>query len=234
MIGRQSHPSAKPHTLPKEVSLMRDPHFLCAVRLALLVCVSLLAGAAQAGGIDVARSSVYVFVDKTGAGHQHAVEGKLSKGELNLTRVQEAGSMTFDLRSLSADTSAARKALRLPGETDADTRRQVTANMLGSAVLDTARFPTAELKVRRVQALPADPKEPDQQHYQLEGELTLHGVTRAVQFKVTAAPVDGMTRIRGTADFKQTQFGIKPFSKLLGAIGVADAVRVYGEIWIKP
>ena len=213
---------------------MRCPHFRCALRLTLLAFVSSLPGASQAGGIDVTRSNIYVFVDKTGAGHQHAVEGKLAKGELDLNRPQNAGSLTFDLRSLSADTTAARKALRLPGETDADTRSQVTANMLGATVLDTAKFPTAELKVQKLQALPVDPKEPGQQPYQLDGELTLHGIKRPVQFKVTVASVDGQTRMRGSADLKQTQFGIKPFSKLLGAIGVADDVRVYGEIWIKP
>ena len=80
-----------------------------------------LAGMAHGGTVDVARSRIYVFVGKTGAGHEHAVEGKLSKGELDLSR-QNAGSLTFDLKSLSADTAAARKVLRLAGETDANTR----------------------------------------------------------------------------------------------------------------
>jgi polyisoprenoid-binding protein YceI len=197
-----------------------------------LVCLLSLVQAAQAGTVDVARSRIYVFVGKAGGGHEHAVEGTLSKGELDLSQ-QNAGSLTFDLKKLSADTAAARKVLRLAGETDANTRGQVTATMLGTMVLDTARFPTAEFQVQKVQALPADPKQPGDR-YQLDGELTLHGVKRPVRLSVATEPVDGLTRMRGTMDLKQTQFGIKPYTKLFGAVGVSDALHVYGEIWIRP
>ena len=40
--------------------------------------------------------------------------------------------------------------------------------------------------------------------------------------------------MRGTVELKQTDFGIKPYSKLFGAVGVSDELRVYGEIWIRP
>jgi polyisoprenoid-binding protein YceI len=208
-----------------------------AIRLALLVCLWSMIGAAQGevaqgGTVDVARSRIYVFVGKTGAGHEHAVEGVLSKGELDLKQ-QNAGSLTFDLKSLSADTAAARKVLRLAGETDASTRGQVTANMLSATVLDTAKFPTAEFQVQKVQVLPADPKQPGDR-YQLDGELTLHGVKRPVRLNVGTDPVDGLTRMRGTLELKQTHFGIRPYTKLFGAVGVTDELRVYGEIWIRP
>ena len=204
-----------------------------AFRLALLACLLSIAAAAQAGGVDVARSHVYVFVGKARGGHDHAMEGLLSKGDLDLSRQENAGSLTFDLKSLSADTAAARKVLRLAGQTDANARSQVTATMLSAAVLDTAKFPTAEFQVQKVQALPDDPKEPGP-HYQLDGELTLHGVKRPVRLNVATEVVDGLTRMRGTVELKQTQFGIKPYSKLFGAIGVNDQLRVYGEIWIRP
>jgi polyisoprenoid-binding protein YceI len=197
-----------------------------------LVCLLSLAGVAHGGTVDVARSRVYVFVGKTGGGHEHAVEGSLSKGELDLSQ-QNAGSLTFELKSLSADTATARKVLRLAGEIDAGTRSQVTATMLGTMVLDTARFPTAEFEVHKVQALPADPKQPGDR-YQLDGELTLHGVKRPLAFNVATEPVDGMTRMRGTVELKQTNFGIRPYTKLFGAVGVSDPLRVYGEIWIRP
>ena len=204
-----------------------------AIRLAVLACGLAPVAVAQAGEVDVARSRIYVFVGKTGGGHEHAVEGVLSKGELHLKRQENAGSLTFDLKSLSADTAAARKIWNLGGETDANTRQQVTATMLGATVLDTAKFPTAEFLVQKVNALPEDPKEPGPR-YQLEGELTLHGVKRSVRLKAIAASVDGLTRLRGTVDLKQTEFGIKPYTKFFGAVGVSDKLRVSGEIWIRP
>jgi polyisoprenoid-binding protein YceI len=200
------------------------------IRLAVLAALLSLAQAAPGGTVDAARSRIYVFVGKTGVGHEHAVEGLLSKGELDLSR-QNAGSLTFDLKSLSADTQGARKVWRLAGETDAGTRSQVTANMLSGTVLDTAKFPTAEFQVQKVQALPADPKQPGDR-YQLDGELTLHGIKRPVRLNVATESVDGLTRMRGTLELKQTQFKITPYSKLF--VGVSDELRVYGEIWIRP
>jgi hypothetical protein len=40
--------------------------------------------------------------------------------------------------------------------------------------------------------------------------------------------------MRGTLELKQTHFGIRHYTKLFGAVGVTDELRVYGEIWIRP
>ena len=93
-----------------------------AIWLAVLACLLSVVAAAQGGGVDLARSRIYVFVGKTGGGHEHAMEGMLSKGELDLSRQENAGSLTFDLKSISADTPAARKVWRLGGDIDAGTR----------------------------------------------------------------------------------------------------------------
>jgi YceI-like domain len=56
----------------------------------------------------------------------------------------------------------------------------------------------------------------------VEGELTLRGTTRPVAFDLT---VDG-GRLTGAAVVKQTDWGMKPYSALFGALKVADEVRV--------
>lgn len=189
--------------------------------------------AAVAGEIDVENSKVYVFVPKRGAGHEHGVEGRLSAGALQLGAAEQAGTMTFDLRSFDADTTAARRFLRLPGETDADTAAKVNANMRGEAVLDTARHPTAEFQIVSASAL-NEAADPLGTPYELNGVLTLHGVRKELRVRAFAQSVNGLTRVRGKFTLKQTNFGIVPFSKLLGAIGVGDELTVYGDLWIKP
>ncbi len=52
--------------------------------------------------------------------------------------------------------------------------------------------------------------------------LTLAGSTRQVSFDLHVA--DG--RLQGTAVVAQTDFGIKPYSTLFGALKVADEVEV--------
>jgi polyisoprenoid-binding protein YceI len=56
----------------------------------------------------------------------------------------------------------------------------------------------------------------------VEGELTLAGTTRPLSFDLSVA--DG--RLRATAVVTQTDFGMKPYSTLFGALKVADEVTV--------
>jgi polyisoprenoid-binding protein YceI len=54
------------------------------------------------------------------------------------------------------------------------------------------------------------------------GDLTVRGTTRPIAFDLALA--DG--RVRGTAVVKQTEWGMKPYTALFGALKVADEVRV--------
>jgi hypothetical protein len=56
----------------------------------------------------------------------------------------------------------------------------------------------------------------------VQGELTLLGVTRPIEFDVAVA--DGT--LTASAVVRQTDFGIKPYSALFGALKVADEVTV--------
>jgi hypothetical protein len=56
----------------------------------------------------------------------------------------------------------------------------------------------------------------------VRGDLTLVGTTRPIAFDL--ALTDG--RVTGTAVVTQTEWGIKPYSALFGALKVADEVRV--------
>lgn len=208
--------------------------FLRAVFLiAVAVTFTANTASAQSGSVSLEHSKIYVFVGKKGAGHEHGVEGRLAAGELHLDRDQDSGSLTIDVRNFAADTDAARKFFNLPGQTDADTQAQVNANMHGKAVLDSGKFPTAEFVIKSVQALPPDANVAGRP-YQLDGEFTLHGVKKPLRVIATGESVNGWLRLRGRFAMKQTDFEITPFSKFLGAVGVTNELRVYGDLWIQP
>src|SRR5579859_6733718 len=57
---------------------------------------------AEPGSVDLARSRVYVYVDKTGLGHEHGVEGKIKSGAIRLGARADAGSIDFDMTSFAA------------------------------------------------------------------------------------------------------------------------------------
>jgi len=183
------------------------------------------------GDVDLQASRVFVFVGKTGLGHNHAVVGRLQGGQVRLGAADQAGMLVFDMRSFDADTPEARAALGLPGQTDPITRKQVNDNMLGADVLDVTRHPTATFLIRS--ALPAPNLSRDRRPvYSLAGAFTLHGVTRDIVVPVEVEQRGQALRLRGGFAVKQTDFGMRPYQKLGGVVGVADELQISGEILV--
>ena len=203
------------------------PFFLKAVLFVALAAGRPALGQA-ADTVELATSRVYVFVGKAGLGHDHAVIGSLSAGRLHLGATQQAGELVIDIRSFRADTATARRVLGLEGETDPDTQRQVNENMLGPAVLDADRFPTAIFAVASV--TPLTPGSNGKPRYELRGSFTLHGVSRPLTLRAEADTIGPVTRLWGNFTIRQTDYGMKPFAKLGGIIGVADELTIYGDI----
>lgn len=183
------------------------------------------------GEVNLASSRVYVFVGKTGLGHEHAVVGHIKKGTVQLGAQRGAGQIVFDMTTFRADTEDARKFLGLSGTTDDSTRQKVNANMLGSSVLDVQRYPTATFDIDSSQRLENKSKRGFPQ-YRLNGRFTLHGASQPVSIVASAEPKSGWLHLRGGFAILQTDYGITPFSKAFGAIGVSDQLKIWGDIWV--
>lgn len=180
------------------------------------------------GDVLVDSSRVFVFVGKKGLGHEHAIVGHMKSGHVHLGAGKNAGTLTFAMKSFRADTADARKYLGLAGETDAGTQASVTANMLGKDVLDVDTYPEATFTIRSAKR--EQPQEGKEEVYLLEGDFKLHGVSQPLSFEATAVRSKGKVRLRGHFPILQTDFGITPYSKGFGVIGVANQLRIYGEI----
>jgi polyisoprenoid-binding protein YceI len=63
--------------------------------------------------------------------------------------------------------------------------------------------------------------EPADGGLRVEGDLTLAGQTRPIAFDLSLDE-----RVTGTAVVRQTEWGMKPYTALFGALKVADEVRV--------
>src|SRR3954464_15104657 len=160
----------------------------------LLVIVILVAAAAASAQstrpIDPDRSKLTVHVGKAGMfsafGHEHDIAAPVFSGAV---RGQESVEFSVDARQMKvADAEVSEK-----------DRAEIQTTMLGPEVLDAARFP--EIKFRST-AIESDKLGV----WQVRGDLTLHGQTRAVVLSVKQAG----DRYTGTSTFKQTDFGIKP------------------------
>ncbi|WP_231756683.1 YceI family protein [Lignipirellula cremea] len=182
------------------------------------------------GDLHLGSSRVYIHVFKTGFGHEHGVAGRLKAGHLNLEN-GSSGRLVFDMLSFDADGDDARRYVGLTGSTDADTRQQVNANMHGASILDTRTHPTATFAIKTAtktsenssRGLPV---------YQLDGDFTLHGVTHPIRILADSEAKPPWIHLRGSFAILQSQYGITPFSKAFGAVGVADRLEIYGDLWI--
>jgi polyisoprenoid-binding protein YceI len=105
--------------------------------------------------------------------------------------------------------------------------------MLGPEVLDVARYPRAVFAING--ANPLDGQPPGTAgRYRLEGEFTLHGVTRPIQVTASVEPAErpNVARMRGKFAILQSDHGMKPYSALAGLVRVADRLEIRGDLML--
>ena len=57
-------------------------------------------------------------------------------------------------------------------------------------------------------------------------------MTQAIRVPATAENAQGMVHLRGEFAVLQSKFGIKPYTKAFGAVGVADELKIWGDLWL--
>jgi len=62
----------------------------------------------------------------------------------------------------------------------------------------------------------------------------LHGVSKPLRFFANIDKGRGWLRLTGKFAIEQTNFGIKPYSKAFGAVGIKNELQIHGVIWLAP
>ena len=184
--------------------------------------------------IDTARSLVQVLVYRGGAlaklGHDHViaardVTGFLRHTDLGGERFQMTGDLYLPLAAMTVDEPALREAAGFDTTPSAGDREGTRGNMLKS--LDAATFPFAEVAFSTV---PVDAGNIGND-VPIDVTFSLHGTVReiVVPVKLALSP-DGMSAT-GSFRLAQSDFGIRPFSVLGGALAVQDNIELKFEIF---
>ena len=143
-------------------------------------------------------------------GHEHEISAPIQQGTLNETdRSVELVVDARQMRVMDKDVS----------EKD---RAEIQETMLGPKVLDTGRFPEIRFHSTAVEAAGVG-------HWTVQGNLTLHGLTRPV--KVVVQGQGG--HFQGSAELKQKDFGIEPVGGGGGTVKTKNELRVEFEIVAK-
>ena len=101
-------------------------------------------------------------------------------------------------------------------------------------ILDSEKYPEIVFEGRQLEAARLPEAGAGEFRATLAGTLTLHGATKPLRLPIQGRVSDSRLEARGTATFKQSDFGIKPYSTALGSIAVKDEVRVEIELVAVP
>ena len=187
--------------------------FKLALTVISLMCAAFFAlaqGPRRSGeqGIDTTRSTLTVRVYKAGlfkfAADNHEIRAPIATGTIN----ESSPSV-----SIKVDTAQLRV---MDPKLSAEKREQVQQRMLSPDVLDPNRYPTIEFRSTHVEPNGAN-------QWLVQGQLTLHGMTRPISFPVERGANEPYT---GAVTLKQTDFGMAPITIAGGTVKVKDEVRV--------
>jgi polyisoprenoid-binding protein YceI len=152
-------------------------------------------------------------------GHDPKIAIRDFQGEVIFTLT----SSTIESASLKLNIQA--DSLEVADDISDKDRQEIHRKMCEEA-LETDRFPEILYECSRVSASGSG----DRYWVALNGELTLHGITRPVL--VSARVVINGNSVRATGDFavRQSEFEIKPVTAAAGAIRIKDEVKCQFDI----
>jgi polyisoprenoid-binding protein YceI len=147
-------------------------------------------------------------------GHDLVIEAKKWSAKVNVDAdpTRSTAQVTVDTRSLEvvSGTGGAKPL------SDKD-RKDIKEN-IDKKVLKTDKFPEITFTSSRVDASGTD-------RFTVHGDLSIMGTARPATMEITVAG----DKASGTMNLKQSDWGIKPFSALMGALKLADALTVSVE-----
>ncbi|MBP8534040.1 YceI family protein [Streptomyces sp. MK37H] len=147
------------------------------------------------------------------AGHDLTIEATRWSGDVTVAvGAPERSSVSVTIETDSLDVREATGGLK--PLTDGD-RADIKRTLEGKGQLHTAEHPTITFGSTHITGTP--------QSFEITGDLTIKGRTHPVTVRGSADP-DGT--LRGSASFTQSTWGIKPYTAFLGALKLADEVRV--------
>jgi polyisoprenoid-binding protein YceI len=173
------------------------------------------------------ESSFWVFAGKTGIfsafAHNHEIGVKSFSGRVVVPAAGAGGG------SLEMEVDAPSLVVldKEPSEED----KKKIFNSMHNEVLESAKYQKIAFKSVSV----SDVKQTGSDAYSfvVNGDLSLHGVTKRIAVPVAATVTPQHLRATGKYTLKQTDYGIKPYSAAGGSIKVKDEVVVNFNIVAK-
>jgi polyisoprenoid-binding protein YceI len=157
----------------------------------------------------------------SGFGHNPVIGIRDFSGEVNFS--------PDNLAASSVGITVSARTFEVQNDVSEKDRREITRTM-NDQVLEVERFPEIAFESRQVSGMQLG-----ESLYVVksEGDLFLHGVTRAQTVSANVAPGDDRLRAYGEFSIKQSDFRIKLVSVAGGALKVKDELKLAFDIIAK-
>ncbi len=173
------------------------------------------------------ESNFWVFVGKSGLfsalAHDHEIGVKSFGGTVIVPTAGAAGGAL----EMQVDAASLVVLDKKPSEED---KKKIFTSM-HNEVLESAKYQ----KIRFKSVSVSDVKQTGNDAYSfvVNGDLTLHGVTKRIAIPVAATITPQQIRAAGKYTLKQSDYGIKPYSAAGGTVKVKDDIVVNYDIVAK-
>ena len=177
--------------------------------------------------IVASESSFWVFVPKAGLlsgfAHDHEIGVKSFTGKIVVPELGASGGSL----ELNVDATSLAVLDKKPSEED----KKKIYNSMHTEALESAKHP--KIMFKSVSVTDLKPTGGDVYSFTLNGDLTLHGVTKRIAVPVSLTINAQELRAIGKYTLRQTDFGIKPYSAAGGTIKVKNEITVNFNIVAK-
>ncbi len=200
------------------------------VFLNLIFCGTPSYGETSLYQIDGNKSELVVRLFRGGLigfmGHNHVIRATEFSGSVQLDPENHSSFAAFievKTASLKADEPEIRAKHKLEKKVRDKDRKKIQNTMESAEQLDVKKFPVMTFKATKVEKQKKD-------QFRIYGDLTMHGVTRPVSLLMLAKTEKSRVALQGSLKFKQSDFGIKPFSALFGSVKNKDEAILFIEL----
>ena len=162
--------------------------------------------------LDASCAECLIFTEKEGLLSTVAHDLEIEVTDFEISWDAEAITARFSPRSLRV-VNAMKNKRKAPGALSDSDKTKIEKHIIDD-VLQAKKYRKIEFRSSNVVA--------EGKGFRIEGELTLHGDTRPIKLKLSRRGERWSTQV----SIDQTDYGIKPFSAMLGALKVKPKLRV--------
>jgi polyisoprenoid-binding protein YceI len=184
--------------------------------------------------VDPDQSELVVRLFKAGiaAGlaHNHVIRATHVKGQAEVNFENPSVSTIWaeaPAKALQADDPALRQKYNLEEQMSESDRQKVQKTMLSADQMDVDKYPSIRFESTAIEKLAEG-------RYLITGVMNMHGAKQQISFPAIVTQEEGKIRGQGSFRFKQSDYGITPYSAFFGSVRNQDEAMMNIDLVLVP